>query len=280
MLLGIVLPWLSIAQAAAPPLVAEPRGGAVTVPRPDLPALDTTLVLPWSSVGFRAAAPESAPVGPDLVALGPDGAWAVWDPVRHVVLGAGFSLAVPHADSLAYTEEGDLLVLDDGARTLARYTLPAGALAARVPLSGLSPVGATLDREGELAVGRDVFGNLHPLADLSAGGLDAATGPHLLPPAHQARLQAGRVTVDGAALGPVAAVGARVVGDWVVIEGGARGAVTTRTAISLVTGREVGLPARAGARYRPSVDVAAGPDGDLVYLEPAADGLHLIRVSP
>lgn len=276
MLLGFVLCLLPAARAAELP------GGGVTVPRPDLPALEAEVVLPWSVVRLRPAAPEAPAVGPELLAVGSDGQWAVWDPVARVVLGAGFSVAVPHADGLVYTEDGDLLVLDDGARTLARYAVVGGAAAslARVAIPGLSPVGATLEIEDNLAVGRDVFGNLHPLADLAGGGLDPAAGSQLLPAAHRARVEAGRLSVDGVEIGVSGVVGARTVGEWVVVESGARGAITRRTAVSLVTGRQVALPIRVGAPYRPVADVSVGPDGALAFLDPKTDGLHIVRVSP
>jgi hypothetical protein len=72
--------------------------------------------------------------------------------------------------------------------------------------------------------------------------------------------------------------GARLLGDWLVVEAMDDGAVT-RSAIPLDGGETVSLPVR-GRLYAPAQDIAVGPEGDLAWIDPRADGLHLVRVAP
>jgi hypothetical protein len=44
-------------------------------------------------------------------------------------------------------------------------------------------------------------------------------------------------------------------------------------------GAQVSLPV-AGRLYAPTQDLAAGPDGRLVVMDPRADGLHIWTVRP
>jgi hypothetical protein len=232
--------------------------------------------LPWTAVGFSPAGPESPAFGPDLLAAGPDGRWAAWDPVRGVVIGVA-TIPLPHVDGLAFTRDGDLLVLDESRRTLTRWH--GGSEVASIAEDRLCPVGVELVVAGDLAAGRDVFGNLHPLAALGSGGLDAPSGPHLLPAPHVVRLEGGKVTVDGVAIVvPADTLGAHLLGDWLVADAGRPGAVRERVAISLATGRSVAIPTKG--RYRPASGLAAAPDGALAYLDPRDDGLHVVRVAP
>lgn len=263
-----------------------PSGHPVVTPRSD-----SITEIPASVFGFSPAALESPAFGPDLLAVGPNGAIALWDPVRRTVFGVSaaqaFVFPVDHADSLAWTTSGDLVVLDESARVLTRWApLPTAAGAshvARLAMDRLCPVGVRLAVWGDLAVGVDAFGNAHPLADLAAG-LAPATGPRVLAPSHLVRVDAGELTVDGrridvasASLG-APALGARLLDDWLLIEAGERGAVRARFVISLSTGRQVDLP--LGGRYRPAVGVSVGPDGVLGYLNTASASLVVVQVAP
>lgn len=259
--------WLFCARVA---LAAEP--GALDPALPDLgPALT------WAEVGLDPGGAERAARGPDLLAAGPSGRWAVYSPVDRHVVGAGIDLALPPVDGLAFAPDGDLLVLIgrdvtrwDGATRVAGATLPA-----------LAPAGATLVVTGDRADVVDVFGNLHPVASLTTGALAAPSGPPLFPAEHVVKLRDGRVTVDARAVPtPADTLGARVIGDWLVVEAGERGAVRAREAVSLTTGKRVPLPLRSAAPYRASSDVAVSPEGDLTWLDPRADGLYVHREAP
>lgn len=258
------------------------------------PASDSVTEIPASAFGFSPMAPESPAFGPDLLAIGPEGAVALWDPVRFAVFGVVgpdvFALPLDHADSLAWTTAGDLLVLDESSRTLTRWGLtPFGAApggpgrasasqVAAIAMDRLCPVGVRLAISGDLAFGIDAFGNAHPLADLVAG-LAPPSGPRLWPPSHVVRLHGGELSVDGVRVNaPIDALGGRLLGDWVLVEAGQRGAVRQRLAISLITGRQVELP--LGGRYRPAKGVNVGLDGALGYLDTAGASLVVVQVAP
>lgn len=252
------------------------------------PQLDVDLLVPWSTVGFSPAAPESVAFGPDHLALGPDGRWALWDPVRHVILvdgeawprASGAPAVLARVDGLAFASNGDLVILDASARILTRWD---GTSRWTLPMDRLCPKDVRLVIDGELAAGIDAFGNVRPLADLSAG-LNPAEGPKLLAPEYVARVSNGVVEIDSPGAqqtvidAPADSLAARIVGDWVLVEAGQPGKLRERVLISLETGRSVGLP--LDGRYRPASGVTAGPDGTVGFLNPAADGLHIVRVSP
>ncbi len=239
-------------------------------------------VLPWGSVGLSPALPEQAAFGPDQLALGPDGAWALWDPVRAEVHGSFGRLSLPAVTGLAFTVEGDLLVLHDGVRELRRFR--GLTEQARGRIDDLCPIGGTLVVVGDEALVIDAFGNAHPAATLTLGGLGPARRPLLRPPAHRATLRQGRLDVDGRALDLGAdVVAARVLGDHLLIEHGARGAVTHRGLYPLrptaSPAAELRLPGPS-AVYAPAAAIAVGPDGEVGWLDPQPDGLHIVRVRP
>ena len=147
--------------------------------------------------------------------------------------------------------------------------------------SGLVPPGGTLELQGDVAVSRDVFGNGHPLAVVgTSGALTAPTGPALLPAARMVEKVGSRIRVDGVTIAEISGEkgGARVLGDWVIVESLSAGAVT-RTAIALDGGTRVTLPVR-GRLYAPTDDISVSPEGELGWIDPRADGLHLVRVTP
>lgn len=250
-------------------------------PDPVSPAsISLEIVLPWDQVGLRPAVPESPAIGPDLFALGPYGAAAVYDPVgRRVVLESGRSFPVAGADGLAFTGTNVILVMDGASRVLRAYE-PDGTLLDEQGLPGIAPPGGSLSVRSSLVLSIDVFGNGHPIATVSvSGALSAPKGPFLVPPAHTLVRAGASLLVDGA---PVATLtgrgGGRLYGTWLLVEDMNDGAVS-RTAIPLGGGASVTLPAR-GRVYTPSQDVSVAPDGSLGYLDPQADGLHVVRVSP
>lgn len=262
-------------------LAAEPVVVAVGTSDPDAPGpIRSEVVLAWGVVGLRDAEPESPAIGPDNLAVGPDGVAAVYDPLgRRVLVVGGAAFRVPGADGLAFTARGVLLVLDDAARTLRAYRAD-GALIDEEPLPGVVPPGGALRVEGTVVTSVDVFGNGHPLATVSDnGGLTRPSAPSLVPPPRRVVRSGASVLVDGR---PVATFGgrggARLLGDWLLVEAVADGAVSRR-AIPLEGGEPVELPA-AGRLYAPAQDVAVAPDGDLAWIDPRVDGLWLVRVTP
>ncbi|MDP2315190.1 MAG: hypothetical protein Q8P41_19985 [Pseudomonadota bacterium] len=259
--------------AAEPVLVGSPQS---RVPA----AITVEVVLSWNEVGFRSAAPESPAIGPDLLALGPDGAAAVYDPIdRAVVVVGGKSFPVAGADGLAFTAAGVLLVMDNAARTLRAYDR-GGALLDEQAFPGLVPTGGYLAVSGAAVLSVDAFGNGHPLAVVStAGVLSAPKGAALVPPARRLVRTGSSLLVDGTAIATFTGRGGgRLFGDWLLVEAMNDGTVS-RTAIPLDGGPTVSLPVR-GRVYAPSQDVAVAPDGALGFLDPQPDGLHVVRVAP
>lgn len=267
--------WMvSIALAAEPVVV-------VGTSDPDAPGpIRSEVVLEWDVVGLRDAQPESPAIGPDHLALGPDGVAAVYDPLgKRIFVVGGSAFRVPGADGLAFTARGVLLVLDDSARRLRAYRAD-GALLDEEALPGVVPPGGALRVEGTVVTSVDVFGNGHPLATVSDNGaLTRPSAPSLVPPARRVVRSGSSVVVDGRTVATFTGRGgARLVGDWLLVEAVDDGAVTRR-AIPLDGGDAVELPA-AGRLYAPAQDVAVAPDGDLAWIDPRVDGLWLVRVTP
>lgn len=226
-------------------------------------------VVGWDQVGLAPAGPESAAFGPGRLAIGPDGAWAVWDVVNHRVIGSFGEWGAAGVDGLAFAPDGDLLVLQG--RALLRVD---GAQVASVAVPGLVPPGAELEVWGGVAMGVDALGNGHPVAMVDAGGLGPASGPSLVAPDPTVIVRGGDVLLDGAVVAR-GALAARRVGDCAVVERGARGAVTGRALVC--PGGRWELP--VDGLYRPVGWIAADGLGGHAWLDPRADGLHLVRVS-
>jgi hypothetical protein len=266
--------WLVPLTFAGEPVV-------VGSPDPRAPSgLRGEVVLPWSVVGLEPKATDAPAIGPDFLTLGPDGLAAVYDPLgkRVIVVGEG-AFPVPAATDLAFTDDGVLLVLDDSARSLRAYDID-GALLGERPFPAIVPAGGSLGIDGVTACSVDVFGNCHALATLAPGGaLDVVHGPSLRAPARQLVRDGATLRVDGKAVVtlPVRG-GGRLLGDWLLVETMDDG-TASRRALPVDGGAAVTLPVR-GRVYTPQRDVAVGPDGDLGWLDPRADGLHLVRVSP
>jgi hypothetical protein len=265
--------WLVPLSFASEPVVV---GG----PDPRNPAPVTVeVVLSWAEVGLLAARPESPAIGPDLLALGPYDAAAVYDPLRRRVLYVnGPSFSVPGADGLAFTSAGILLVMDGSARTLRTYDQD-GVLVDEQPFPGIVPPGGNLAVDEPLVLAIDPFGNGHPLALVTlSGALSAPKSLSLVPPAHRVVRSGSSLLVDGATIATFEGRGGgRLLGDWLVVEAMNEGSVS-RMAISLEGGLQVSLPV-GGRLYAPAHDVAVGTDGGIGWLDPQSDGLHLVRVS-
>lgn len=253
-------------------------------------------LLPWGELALLPAAPESPALGPDLLAAGPDGQIALWDPASGLVHlypsvdaalagdpGSAFALAV--ADDLAWTGAG-LLVLD-GRRLLlfSEGGQPAGSRT----LPDLAPTGLTLWVEGSEVYGADVFGNRHPLASLADAQLRAPTGRRMLPPEVAVRWDPKRRVLSAGerrlSLPEALRASGRVISGggerWLVVEAvvGESPLRVERQALSLRTGAQVLLPT-SGRLYAPSDDLAVDGRGALIWMAPLRDGLRLGEVSP
>lgn len=271
----VVLSLLPLAAATEPALGSLGIDPGATVPG--------VVRLSWSELGFSPAAPEQAAYGPDHLAVGPDGAWALWDAVTLTVVGSGGTFPLPGATDLAFTADGDLLVLDTRRRSLGRYA-PDGRQLATTPFPGLVPTSVTLELAGGVAWGVDGLGNAHPIAEL-AHGLGSTSAAALRRPAHQVVRQGDAVLVDGAVVARAPGlVSGRVIGGadgadgWLLVEV-RDGNVVSRAAVSLASGAAVALPGE-GRLYRPVDDLAVGPDGRLWWLDPTDAALTLRAVAP
>ncbi len=258
-----MLPLLSLCLAAEPGVSFPP----LPTGRPGVPV---ELVLSWTDVRFRPAGPESAAYGPDMLAIGPDGAWAVVDAGGRRLLGSFGVLLIGAVDGVAFAADGDLLVQSHG--VVLRYA--DGVEVGKVSVPPLVPGGARLLSEGEDVYARDVFGNDHPVARApTVGGLEPALARGFAPGPVVRRSERGVVTRDGEVV-VSGALAARPVGACTLVEYGVRGAVSARE-LRCDDGA-YDLP--VDGLYRPYAGVAAS-GADVAWLDPRADGLHLVRVS-
>lgn len=254
--------------------------------------------IPWSDLVLVAAMPESPALGPDLLAAGPEGQIALWNPAAaqiHVYPSldavragdAASSFAVPAADALAWTDAG-VLVLDDGRRRLDLYATT-GQLVDSVTLPGLVPPGCQLDVDGDVVRAVDLFSNRRGIATISSSGLAPAPGGALQGPSLVVRWdQESRVLTAGdreltlphalKASGRIQSSGAD---RWLIIEAvvGDSPVRVSRQALSLRTGKVVDLPV-TGRLYAPGSDLSVDGRGHLVWMAPMADGLHVGEVTP
>lgn len=253
-------PWL---------FAGEPAPSASFEPLQPAPGSSSELVLGWDRVGHHPGGPESAAFGPGWLAIGPGGAWAVWDVVNLRVVGSFGSVVAPSVDGIAFAPDGDLLLLQG--RTLWRWD---GDRAESIRVPGLVPPGSGLEVWGGVAMGVDVLGNGHPIAMVDAGALGAVSGPSLVEADPSVVLRSGVVWIDEE---PVArgALAARRIGECALVEYGQRGAVSGRALVCADARWE--LP--TGGAYRPTGWIAADGAGGYAWLDPRADGLHLVRVS-
>lgn len=257
---------------AGEPVVAGPGApGGEPAPIPD------RVVLAWDEVGYVPPGVEQAAFGPDALALGPDGAWALWDPVLRMVHGSGGSFAVPGATDLAFTDSGDLLVLDTRTRTLSRWA--GGRQVATVALPGLCPTSVRLRVVDGAAWGEDVHGNLHPIAGLEGGGFTPWTGERLREAGPSLRRVGDGLELDGRRLPLSGVAGARAEGDWLIVDLGTPGH-TRRVLYHPGSGARVEVEGQAGWRYRPADGVAVGPDGRVGWIEPGAQALVIRMEAP
>ncbi len=254
--------------------------------------------IPWSDLLLVAAMPESPALGPDLLAAGPEGQIALWNPATaqvHVypsldavrASDAASSFAVPAADALAWTDAG-ILVLDDGRRRLDLYA-STGQLVDSVMLPGLVPPGCQLDVDGDVVRAVDVFSNSRGIANVSSSGFAPAPGLALQGPSLVVRWdQESRVLTAGDrelrlphALKASGRIQSRGAHRWLVIEAVVSDSPirVSRQALSLRTGKVVNLPV-AGRLYAPGSDLSVDGHGHLVWMAPMADGLHMGEVTP
>jgi hypothetical protein len=253
-------------------------------------------VLAYDQVGHRPAVPEQPAMGPDLLAAGPDGLAALYDPVGHRVLVLDDlawvgSFDVQRVEDIAFSSGGEILVLAD--RRLRLLSVRGDELD-EVPVPDIVPSGGSLTLDGDSVLSVDAFGNGHPVAQIASGAFFPASGPGLVAPSHVVLSEPGRLSVDGVSRSFPGAV--KVGGT--VLSAGARGWIVasvvtseasitversawpfTDTAQGQVAGASTLLPT-SGRAYVAGRDVAVDPDGRLLYLDPQQDGLHIVRVTP
>ncbi|MES2642451.1 MAG: hypothetical protein V4850_23410 [Myxococcota bacterium] len=265
--------WLVALSYGAEPIVV----GSVPDTTIDV-AVSVEVVVPWSEAGLVPARAESPPIGPDLLAMGPDGEVAFYDPVHAsvVIVGMG-SFPVAGVDDLLFTPSGTLLVLSGG--FLSAYDA-SGVLVERRALPGMVPPGGALGLDGSVVCSLDLFGGCHTIAIMTGGGgLASYDGPSLRPPTRVVRRVGDALFVNDRRIATLAGRGGgRLLGDWLLVEEMDDGTVSRR-AVSLRDGAEVALPVE-GRLYAPSRDVACAPDGTLGWIDPRADGLHIAQVTP
>lgn len=240
------------------------------------------VVIPWSALAFQAARTESPAVGPDLLAVGTRARVAMYDAVDDSVTIVGAPVApfsVGHADGLAVSNAGQVVVLDDSAREVRVYAADGGRVSA-MGLPGVVPADGTLAIDGQTLLSVDIFGNGHRIATLSVSGeLGKTTGPAMQVPTHDIRRSGGTISVDGREVATrTGRVGARSLGRWLLVEAMDEGTVT-RDAILLSDGTTVSVPVR-GRMYAPRLDIASAGDGTLAWMDPRDDGLHVVTVTP
>ncbi|NOY26020.1 MAG: hypothetical protein GXP62_09130 [Oligoflexia bacterium] len=262
---------------------------------PAAAATTSRSVLPWSQLSLEPAAPDAAARGPELLTAGHLGMLAVCDPVSHEVdlidaSGAGGDrvssrLAVGLCGDIAFALTGDLVILDNATRRLSLVGVD-GQTLAQVTLPDLAPTGLHLAIENDQVLGLDLFGNAHPLASVEGASLQ---------PARQTKLEdrAGAILWDAAShslhtdgltldLPQARVASGQQVGDWLIVDivvNDAPALMVRRQAWHVPTGQVVDLPVQ-GRLYAPHQDAAQDDQGRLVVLDPRADGLGLLRVSP
>lgn len=245
--------------------------------------------LPWSEVGFVAAAAESMAMGPDRLSAGQDGAITLYDPVeRSLITLVGGQIVARRPtgaiDDLFTTPAGLLLTVDHSGRTLRSPS-------ARRPLPPLAPSHGQLDLVGDQVLLRDLFGNGHPIATLAPdGALSAPRSPGLVPPVCELVWSPPQLQACGVTLRlpkAIKASGQLLEGGgqrWLIVEavtqpGGLGPISVERWAQNLDSGVVADLPTE-GRLYAPSDDLAVDGAAALVWMSPQPDGLRITRVSP
>lgn len=242
--------------------------------------------LPWSELGYLPNVRTAADARPELLAVGMNDAYAVWDPVNGRVLTDGGAFDATGVDALGLCTNGDVLVAHGV--TLSRRS-PTGDPRDDLTLRASLPRGAALIVQGDTVL-RLTADGLEPVAVADVGGLRTWLGAADSPPEATVRRLArnsggstlqvnGRDVVDTAGY-----ASGRVFGSWLLVEersledlGGAAPG-TRRTVVSLTTGdRTAPIPTQDWL-YRPGLTL--GPDGSLAWLAPTPGGLQIWRLRP
>jgi hypothetical protein len=250
------------------------------------------VLLAWRDLPFLPAAEESLARGPERLAAGPGSRLALYAaPTREVLLlsEGRVSRRFPARATGGIAFRGEaLLILDLAARDLSLWSLE-GARISTLTLPGLAPSGLALELRGEEAWGRDLFGNLHPLARVTDNGLSAPDSGGLVrdtplvawvPPSGD---EPGTLRTTGLELplpGVFAASGRRL-GDWLVVDAvvGDRPLRVERRAWHVPTRSSAPLPVEERL-YAPHDDLAVTPEGGLRVLVPLAEGLRILEIEP
>lgn len=243
--------------------------------------------VPWADLGYLPGARSAAEARPELLAIGPDGAYAVWDPVNGRVLTDAGGFEASGVEALGVCTDGDVLVAHGA--TLSRRS-PTGATRDDLTLRSPLPAGTALIVQGDTVLRLSADG-LEPVALADVGGLRTwlgATGPVPAPTVRRLPRDSGGSTlqVDGrSVLDTNGYASGRVLGDWLLVEErsvedvGESGSVgMRRTVVSLATGNRTAPMPTKNWLYRPGHTI--GPDGSLAWLAPTANGLQIWRLRP
>jgi hypothetical protein len=240
--------------------------------------------------GFSPPAEDRAARGAELLAAGPGSQIAFYSAPEHRVLlledlDLVHDFSVHGASDLAFTEDGDLLILEDPTRSLSLWS-PEGQLLSVVELPELVPLGGRLEVIGMQIRVRDLFGGLHRAASIEGQRLGPAQGALLIPQDSGLVWERSQrvLWVDGQAWPLPHALQAsaqRVGSRWLLIDEviGEAPLEVRRTAHDLKTGSSVALPVEDRV-YTPRRDVTEDFDGRLLYLYPQIEGLEIVEVQP
>ena len=241
--------------------------------------------MPWADFGYTPNTRETADQRPEILAIGQNGAFAIWDPIQGRVITTTGAFSVTNVDALGLCADGDVLVAYRD--TLSRRGT-SGELRGELTLRATLPTGAALVMDGETVMRLSVEGS-EAVAIAASEGLKLWMGESratVAPTVKRLARNSGGSTlqVNGRdVLDTNGYASGRVLGDWLLVEErsvedvGAVGLLgVRRTLVNLSTGNRTAPITTQGWLYRPGLTL--GPDGSIAWLAPTAEGLEIWRV--
>jgi len=267
-------------QKRAPPTAQASRAGPTT----QTSALRLSLAYN-KDVGFAPGGADALAIGPDHLTAADGQVAALYDVVRRQVLvvtpsGVRARFGVSPADALLIPEPGRVAVLDAGSgriRVSAEDGSPQGDL--RLPTQ--LRTGERLSLEGTALIATSVSGERREVAQLVGGRLKPPSRQrNLSPPVElKAQGQSLRIGSETETVPDAVRVAGRLLGGrppWIEVQIVRRAGPGISVERRARRGRHT-IPLPSGARsYTPTGDVAVAPNGQLVYLEPQADAVHVV----